>query len=205
MLALAWIISRYAKRIHAAGALYDYVGEGFGKPTGLFAGWVYYGGAFMLTMAIGLAFGGFASLTLPASTTSTSTGSGSPSRSGSWRGRSRVLGVQISTRAQLVLALVSVAVIFAWAIYVLLKGGSSGFSLQPFNPGKSRSPASPTASSTRADLRRLRVGREPRRGDRRAQTQHPAGDLLSVLAAAVFYVVLAWALILAFGSTSATC
>ena len=45
MLALAWIISRYAKRIHAAGALYDYVGEGFGKPVGLFAGWVYYGGA----------------------------------------------------------------------------------------------------------------------------------------------------------------
>ena len=44
MLALAWIISRYAKRIHAAGALYDYVGEGFGKPVGLFAGWVYYGG-----------------------------------------------------------------------------------------------------------------------------------------------------------------
>ena len=32
MLALAWIISRYAKRIHSAGALYDYVGEGFGRP-----------------------------------------------------------------------------------------------------------------------------------------------------------------------------
>ena len=31
MLALAWIISRYAKRIHAAGALYDYVSEGFGR------------------------------------------------------------------------------------------------------------------------------------------------------------------------------
>ena len=64
MLALAWIISRYAKRIHAAGALYDYVSEGFGRPIGLFAGWVYYGGALMLTLAIGLAFGGFASLTL---------------------------------------------------------------------------------------------------------------------------------------------
>ena len=60
MLALAWIISRYAKRIHAAGALYDYVGEGFGRPAGLFAGWVYYGGAIVLTMAIGLAFGGSA-------------------------------------------------------------------------------------------------------------------------------------------------
>ena len=90
MLALAWIISRYAKRIHAAGALYDYVGEGFGRPAGLFAGWVYYGGALMLTLAIGLAFGGFVSLhARHASTASTSTGSGSRSRSGSWPGRSR--------------------------------------------------------------------------------------------------------------------
>src|SRR3954469_8055702 len=55
MLALAWIISRYAKRIHAAGALYNYVGEGFGKPVGLFAGWVYYGGGLMLTLAVRLA------------------------------------------------------------------------------------------------------------------------------------------------------
>ena len=33
MLGLAWIISRYAKRIHAAGALYDYISEGFGSPS----------------------------------------------------------------------------------------------------------------------------------------------------------------------------
>src|SRR6185295_8579861 len=40
MLGLAWIISRYAKRIHAAGALYDYISEGFGRPFGLLGGWV---------------------------------------------------------------------------------------------------------------------------------------------------------------------
>ena len=137
MLALAWIISRYAKRIHAAGALYDYVREGFGRPTGLFAGWVYYGGALMLTLAIGLAFGGFLSLTL----------AGVHGIDIDWiwftlafwivAWAISVLGVQISTRAQLVLALVSIAVIFAWAIYVILKGGSDGFSVSPFNPGES--------------------------------------------------------------------
>ena len=31
---VAWIISRFAKRIHAAGALYDYVTDGFGQRWG---------------------------------------------------------------------------------------------------------------------------------------------------------------------------
>ena len=48
-----------------------------------------------------------------------------------------VLGVRISTRAQLFLALFSVAVVFGWAVYVILKGGSDGFSMRPFNPGES--------------------------------------------------------------------
>ena len=150
MLALAWIISRYAKRIHAAGALYDYVREGFGRETGLFAGWVYYGGALMLTLAIGLAFGGFVSLTLLTVH--------DVDINWIWftllfwivAWAISVLGVQISTRAQLVLALVSIAVIFAWAIYVILKGGSDGFSREPVQSRRVRaSPASPTASSTR--------------------------------------------------------
>jgi amino acid transporter len=200
MLALAWIISRYAKRIHAAGALYDYVGEGFGKPTGLFAGWVYYGGAFMLTMAIGLAFGGFASLTL----------SGVHGVDINWiwftlafwlvAWAISILGVQISTRAQLVLALVSVAVIFAWSIYVLLKGGSSGFSLQPFNPRKS-SFSGITYGIVYAGL--IFVGFESA-ANLAEETVEPKRNIpraifLSVAAASVFYVVLAWALILAFG------
>ena len=33
--------------------------------------------------------------------------------------------------------LLSVAVVFGWAVYVILKGGSSGFSVRPFNPGES--------------------------------------------------------------------
>ena len=60
-----------------------------------------------------------------------------------------VRGVAISTRAQLILALVSIAVVFGWAVLVILKGSSDGFSLRPFNPGESLR-ASPTASSTPA-------------------------------------------------------
>jgi len=46
-----------------------------------------------------------------------------------------ILGVQVSTRAQLVLAAVSMAVIFGWAIYVIAKGGTEGNSGTPFDPG----------------------------------------------------------------------
>jgi amino acid transporter len=200
MLALAWIISRYAKRIHAAGALYDYVGEGFGRPAGLFAGWVYYGGAFMLTMAIGLAFGGFTSLTL----------AGVHGVDINWiwftllfwlvAWAISVLGVQISTRAQLVLALVSVAVIFAWSIYVLIKGGSSGFSLQPFNPGKS-SLSGITYGIVYAGLIFIGFESAANLAEETAEPKRniPRAIFLSVVASSVFYVVLCWALILAFG------
>ena len=165
MLALAWIISRYAKRIHAAGALYDYVGEGFGKPVGLFAGWVYYGGAMMLTLAIGLAFGGFVSLTLLT-----------------------------------VLALVSIAIVFAWAVYVVLKGGSSGFSMRPFNPGES-SFKGITYGIVYAGLIFVGFESAANLAEETAEPKRniPRAIFYSVLAAGVFYVVLAWALVLAFG------
>jgi amino acid transporter len=200
MLALAWIISRYAKRIHAAGALYDYVSEGFGRPVGLFAGWVYYGGALMLTLAIGLAFGGFASLTL----------AGVHGIDINWIWLTlafwivawaiSVLGVQISTRAQLVLALVSVAVVFGWGLYVVVKGGSSGFSLRPFNPGES-SFTGITYGIVYAGLIFVGFESAANLAEETAEPKRniPRAIFFSVLAAAIFYVVVAWALVLAFG------
>ena len=44
VLALGWIVAQYAKRVHAAGSLYDYVTMGFGSRMGGWAGWIYYGG-----------------------------------------------------------------------------------------------------------------------------------------------------------------
>ena len=34
MAAVGWIIAQFAKRIHAAGALYDYISAGFGEKVG---------------------------------------------------------------------------------------------------------------------------------------------------------------------------
>ena len=200
MLGLAWIISRYAKRIHAAGALYDYISEGFGRPFGLLGGWIYYGGALALTLAIGLAFGGFLSGVL-ASVHGIDV---------NWiwctlafwivAWLMSVLGVQLSTRAQLALALVSVAVVFAWAIYVILKGGSNGFSLRPFNPGES-SFTGITYGIVYAGLIFVGFESAANLAEETAEPKRniPRAIFYSVIAAGIFYVVLAWALLLAFG------
>jgi amino acid transporter len=41
ILAVAWVVSEYAKRIQAAGALYDYVTDGLGQKLGAMSGFVY--------------------------------------------------------------------------------------------------------------------------------------------------------------------
>ena len=48
--AIGWIVAQYARRIHAAGSLYDYVSEGLGKTIGAAAGWLYYAGTIILTV-----------------------------------------------------------------------------------------------------------------------------------------------------------
>ena len=50
--ALGWLVAQYAKRVHAAGSLYDYVSNGLGARAGAFAGWIYYGGTTVLASAI---------------------------------------------------------------------------------------------------------------------------------------------------------
>ncbi len=59
MFALGWIVAQYAKRIHAAGSLYDYVSNGLGKTVGAATGWLYYGGTIILTTGLGVLIGGY--------------------------------------------------------------------------------------------------------------------------------------------------
>src|SRR5262249_2087460 len=46
--ALGWIVSSYAREIHAAGSLYDYVTRGLGERVGTAAGWGLSGGGRLL-------------------------------------------------------------------------------------------------------------------------------------------------------------
>jgi amino acid transporter len=132
--ALGWIVSTYAKEIHAAGSLYDYVTRGLGQRVGTAAGWLYYGGVTVLLTGLLLLIGGYLQSTIQ------SEFNVSPIPSWAWTlilialiGAILYFGVRISTRTQLALALVSIVVVTIFFIVVIVKLGSAN-SLKPFNP-----------------------------------------------------------------------
>ena len=135
--ALGWLIARYARKIHSAGSLYDYVSRGLGERMGVAAGWLYYMGVIMLTMALYLLAGGYIQSTLA------SEFSVNPMPPWAWTLILMALlfavlyfGVRISTRAQLMLAGVSLLVVLGFFIMVIVKLGHAN-SVLPFKPSSS--------------------------------------------------------------------
>ncbi|HEY6277674.1 MAG TPA: APC family permease [Streptosporangiaceae bacterium] len=132
--ALGWIVSSYAKQIHAAGSLYDYVTRGLGDRVGTAAGWLYYGGVTILLTGLLLLIGGYLQSTIAAEF------GVNPLPSWAWTliliamiAAVLYFGVRLSTRSQLTLALVSMVVVGVFFISVIIKLGSAN-SLKPFNP-----------------------------------------------------------------------
>jgi len=132
--ALGWVVTRYAKRIHAAGSLYDYVAEGLGRRAGVAAGWLYYGGILALVSGLVLLIGGYLQSTIASDFGVT------PLPNWAWSLLViaflfvvAYFGVRISTRFQLGLALVSLSVLTAFFAYVVVDLGSAN-SAKPFNP-----------------------------------------------------------------------
>ena len=135
VLAFGWIIAEYARRIHAAGSLYDYVTDGLGQRLGGAAGYVYYSGIVTLGATILIILGGTIHDTLLAEF-----GHAYLSELG-WdivllviAAATVFLGVALSTRTQLTLALVSIAVVTIFFIYVIIKVGSDNDVPKTFNP-----------------------------------------------------------------------
>jgi amino acid transporter len=131
--ALGWIVAQYAKRIHAAGALYDYVSNGLGRIVGGAAGWLYYAGTIVLTTGLGVLIGGYVHDTLLAEFEM------EPLPIWAWNVVWAVLlfavlyfGVQISTRVQLTLALVSALAVLAFFAYVITQAENDV--ARAFNP-----------------------------------------------------------------------
>jgi amino acid transporter len=135
--ALGWIVAEYARRIQAAGSLYDYVSNGLGSTVGAAAGWLYYGGTIILTTGLGVLIGGYVhDILLPAFNIS-----GGLLPIWLWDVLAAILlfavlylGVQISTRVQLTLALVSVAVVLVYFISVIVKLGGDNDFAKAFDP-----------------------------------------------------------------------
>jgi amino acid transporter len=137
MLGLGWTVVQFTKRIQSAGSLYDYAAEGLGERAGVAAGWVYYAGIIVLGVGIAVLEGGtihdllqaeFGHPLLPV-----------------WSWNTLLLaalatvlhiGVRLSTRAQFVLAMLSIGVLTVFFTYVIVKSGSA-ISLKAFTPSSS--------------------------------------------------------------------
>src|SRR5579863_4460648 len=135
--AIGWIVSSYAKQIHAAGSLYDYVTRGLGDRIGTAAGWLYYVGVTVLMTGLLLLIGGYLQSTIA------SEFSVNPLPAWAWTlivialiTAALYFGVRISVRSQLVLALISIIVVTIFFIVVIAKLGSAN-SFKPFNPSSS--------------------------------------------------------------------
>ena len=132
---VAWIIAQYAKRIHLCGSLYDYVSRSAGPRLGLLGGWLYYGAILVLAAATFLMLGGLTQDFLR----------NALSVSVPWWPLALgylalvtaliVIGVQISIRAQLALALISMGVVLVFSLIIIVRGGHGGDSLSaaPFD------------------------------------------------------------------------
>ena len=201
VLGLGWIVAQYTKRVHAAGSLYDYVTMGFGSRVGGWAGWVYYGGTLLLSSAIAVLVGWFLrDNVLPAFEIDPIM----PSWAWSLIYVGLVFlvlaaGVQISTRLQLLLALVSVVVVLAFFINVIINAPSN--SLEAFTPASAPDYTGIlfgvlygvlifVGFETAANL--AEEAAEPKRAI-------PKAVLLSVGIVSVFYVIAAYAMVAGFG------
>lgn len=194
---LGWIVSQYARRIHAAGSLYDYVTDGLGARAGAAAGLLYYAGILALAAGILVMIGGTIHDTIQAEF------GVSPLPEAVWDvillGILAVvlyLGVALSTRAQLVLALISFSVVLVFMIVVIAKVGAGNEVAKSFTPSSSPQGLGGvffgvlygvllfTGFETAANL-----GEETARPKR----DIPRAVLISVLAVAGFYLVCSYA------------
>src|SRR4051794_31732762 len=139
--ALGWIVAQYAKRVHAAGSLYDYVSNGLGSRAGAFAGWIYYGATTVLASAIACLVGWYVHDVIftadPAVPGVISSSSPLPMWAWSLVFIAAVflvqyLGVHISTRAQLTLALASAGGVLGFFVKGIVDPTNA--KLQPFKP-----------------------------------------------------------------------
>jgi amino acid transporter len=138
VLGIGWIVAEYAKRIHAAGSLYDYVTDGLGNRIGAAAGGLYYLGILALGSGILVMIGGTIYDTIAGEFNAT------PLPRPVWDlillalvAAALYFGVALSTRTQLVLAMISITVVLAFSIYVIAKVGSANHVATAFKPSSS--------------------------------------------------------------------
>ena len=135
---LGWIIAEYTRKIQAAGSLYDYVTDGLGGRVGTAAGWLYYAGILALGAGILPMIGGTIHDIIQSEFNRT------PLSYFAWDlillvlvGVIIYVGVVLSTRVQLTLALISVSVVLVFSVFVIVKSGGIHHVGAAFSPSSS--------------------------------------------------------------------
>jgi amino acid transporter len=193
VLALGWIVAQYTRKIQAAGSLYDYVTDGLGSRMGVASGLLYYTGILALATGLLVLIGGtihdtlegeFGHAVLPTTV---------------WDlvllailAAVLYLGVALSTRAQLTLALISITVVLIFFIYVIIKVGGDNNIATAFKPSSSPQGFSGVLFGVLYGVL-LFTGFETS-ANLAEETEHPKRDipravLISVAAVAGFYVI----------------
>ena len=138
VIGLGWIVAEYTRKIQAAGSLYDYVTDGLGGRVGTASGWLYYTGILALGAGILPMIGGTIHDTILAEFNA------QPVPQVVWDvallvivGLVLFMGVALSTRLQLALALISVTVISIFSIFVIVKSGGVHHLATGFSPSSS--------------------------------------------------------------------
>lgn len=202
ILAVAYIIGEYAKRIHAAGSLYDYVTDGLGVNIGAAAGLLYYLGIIALGGGLLVLIAGTIHDTLAAEFDFTAI----PITA--WALILLVLvavvmylGVALSTRAQLVLAMISIATVLVFSIYVITQAPVNDFA-KAFTPsGAADGWTGILFGMVYAVL--LFTGFETA-ANLGEETEHPKRDIpraivASVVIVAIFYTIVCYAQVAGYG------
>lgn len=200
-LCLASVIIRFTRRMASAGGLYTYIARGLDPRTGFLGGWLY-GGGFAVGISFVLVIGAFFLSVFFDAHTGINLG---------WYACFWILlallavvsflDIRISTRIQLLLAVVGVCSLLLMAIVILAKGGDSGWSLQPFNPGKAPSTNSIFLAVVLAFTGFIGFEAAAVLGEEAIDPLRaiPKAILTAVLVALVYYVFVTWAMSVGFG------
>lgn len=204
-LCLAYVIIRFTRLMASAGGIYTYIAQGLGPGAGFIGGWMY-GGAFAVGITFILAIAAIFLSTLLANV----------HISLHWFIIYCVLlvalflcaffDIRISTRMQLVLAVVGVLAVLILAVIILVKGGDTGVSLTPFSFSALPSGLSGLLFGTIFSFTSF-IGFEAAAvlGEETANPKYtiPRAIFAAILVGAVFYIFVTYALSIGYGPAHA--
>jgi amino acid transporter len=200
-LCLASVIIRFTRRMASAGGLYTYTSRGLDGNAGFVGGWLYAWG-FAAGISFVLIISSFFLSTVLTVHTSIDL---------SWfqcfwilvalLTVFSLLGIRLSTRVQLVFAVLGVLLLVILAVVILGKGGASGVTLQPFNFHHANSAHDFFQAMVFAFTGFIGFEAAAALGEESAEPRKmiPKAILTAVLVALVFYVFLTWAMSVGFG------